>query len=59
MYERVGGGRGGRGEGREETTELPKAGGEERRKKRVERNGIRLLSDQEWPLSPLFLILAG
>ena len=56
MYERVGGGRGGRGEGREETTELPKAGGEERRKKRVERNGIRLLSDQEWPLSPLFLI---
>ena len=49
--ERVGGGMGSRREGREGKAELQKAGGEERRKKGV--------SDQEWPLTPLFLILAG
>ena len=42
---------GGRGEGLEGKVELQKAGGEERRKKGV--------SDQEWPLTPLLLVLAG
>ena len=37
----LGGGRGSRGEGREGKVELPKAGGEERRKKLVIRDGIR------------------
>ena len=52
--ERVGGGMGSRGEGRKGKVELPKAGCEVRRKKGVERDDI---SDQKWPLSPLFLTL--
>ena len=38
---RVGGGRGSRGEGREGKGELLKAGGEGKREKGVERDGIR------------------
>ena len=40
---RVGGKRGSTGEGREGKVELPKAGGEERRKKRSERDDKRNL----------------
>ena len=39
---------------------LPKAEGEGKRKSEFERDGIRdKACDQDWPLSPLFLILAG
>ena len=39
--ERVGGDSGSRREGRDGKAKLPKAGGEERRKKGIERDGIR------------------